>query len=81
MKNHNAIAHAPCVWMSARFRNTIFTHSTRINGVFTLSETENDLSSETDKMLKSSQSHWLLLAILSVSLQKSFSVSLSVKTS
>ena len=27
------------------------------NGVFTLSETENDFSSETDKMLKSSQSH------------------------
>ena len=49
-------------------------------GVFTLSETKNDLSSETDKMLKSSQSHWLLSAISSVSLQKLFSVSLSVKT-
>ena len=49
-------------------------------GVFTLSETENDFCSETDEMAKSSQSQWLLLAISSVLLQKSFSVSLSVKT-
>ena len=48
------------------------------NGVFTLSE--NDFGSETDEMVKSSQSHWEFLAILSVSLQKSFSVSLSVNT-
>ena len=50
-------------------------------GVFTLSETENDFCSDADEMIQSSQSHWLLLAILSVSLhtQKSFSVSLSVK--
>ena len=48
--------------------------------VFTLSETKNDFCSETDEMAKSSQSHWLLLDILSVSLQKSFSVSLSVNT-
>ena len=48
--------------------------------VFTLSETENDFCSETDEMAKSTQCDWLLLAISSVSLQKSFSVSLSVKT-
>ena len=61
--------------------NHIYCHK-RVDsyGVFTLSETENDFSSETDKMLKSSQSHWLLSAISSVLLQKSFSVSLSVKT-
>ena len=29
-----------------------------INGVFTLSETENDFCSETDEMAKSSQSDW-----------------------
>ena len=51
-----------------------------IYGVSTLSETENDFCSETDEMTKSIQSHWLLLTILSVSLQKSFSVSLNVIT-
>ena len=46
-------------------------------GVFTLSETENDFCSETDEM---AECDWLLSAISSVALQKSFSVSLSVKT-
>ena len=51
-----------------------------INGVLTLSETENDFCSKNDKMAKNTQCDWLLLAISSVSLRKSFSVSLSVKT-
>ena len=62
-----------------RIKCTIYT-SIELNGVFTLSETENDFCSETNEMAKSSQSHWVLLAISSVSLQKSFSVSLSVNT-
>ena len=48
--------------------------------MFTLSETKNDFCSETDKICKSSKCDWLLLVFSSVSLQKSFSVSLSVKT-
>ena len=49
-------------------------------GLFTLSETENNFCSETDEMAKSRQCDWLLLAISS-EIQKSFSVSLSVRTS
>ena len=55
-------------------------HQGLYKGVFTLSETENDFCSKTNEMAKSSHCDWLLLAISSVSLQKSFLVSLSVKT-
>ena len=63
------------------FVQELFVESCKnIYDLFTLSKTENNFCNETDEMAKSRQCDWLLLAISSVSLQKSFSVSLSVRT-